>query len=295
VPRPFLPAALAALVALPALAQAPASSNYVPPKPEPGFVAPKFSDAWWEKMRRLPDFNGSWSNLGGYVFNAENKYTPPDPAGGEGGVRGPNPGTKNLGMPYNAKYQKIYDDAVRQAVEEGVSKDPVGNCMQPYGMPRSLGGAVGGPEIFVTPDVINMTWGLMDGTRRIYTDGRPHPSGDDLWPTYYGHSIGHWEGDVLVVHTTGLLPGIYDQTGAPYSGKLQITERWSMIAKDVLRADLTFEDPEVFTRPWQVSRYFRRNPPDPTALLEYYCIEQNTSFDESGAQGIILPFEKDAK
>ena len=63
--------------------------TFIPPVAEPGFVAPRFSDEWWARMRQLPDFNGSWANLGGFVFNAENKYTPPDPANGEGGDRGP--------------------------------------------------------------------------------------------------------------------------------------------------------------------------------------------------------------
>src|SRR2546430_16842278 len=76
--------------------------------------------------------------------------------------------------------------------------------------------------------------------RRIYTDGRPHP--DDPDPTFHGHSIGHWEGDTLVVDTVGVVPQAYiaisEAAGVPNNGDMRIAERIYLASRAILPVEL---------------------------------------------------------
>jgi hypothetical protein len=88
--------------------------------------------------------------------------------------------------------------------------------------------------------------------RVIYMDGRPHPMGDDLRPTYFGHSIGRWDGDTLVVDTVGFnekqwLAGVY-----PTTEKLHLTERFTRPDVRTLSYEATIDDPGAYTAPWSI-------------------------------------------
>ena len=88
--------------------------------------------------------------------------------------------------------------------------------------------------------------------RVIYMDGRPHPTGDDLRPTYFGHSIGRWDGDTLVVDTVGFnekqwLAGVY-----PTTEKLHLTERFTRPDVRTLSYEATIDDPGAYTAPWSI-------------------------------------------
>jgi hypothetical protein len=153
-----------------------------------------------------------------------------------------------------------------------------------------MGAAPGGPEIIVLPSQVRMTWYWFNATRRIYTDGRGHPKGDDLVPSFMGHSIGRWEGDTLVVDTVGMNAGIYDRSEAPFSDKVHVMERIRLVGPDLLEAKITVEDPVMLTRPWTVTRYFRRlshTPQSEGAYCEGGRIEM-----ENGAQHLVLPSER---
>jgi hypothetical protein len=82
-------------------------------------------------------------------------------------------------------------------------------------------------EFLFTPGRVSIL-GEMDGNRlrRIYTDGRPHPSDPD--PSFHGHSIGHWEDGTLVVDTVGILPEAYiapsEAVGLPNNGDMHVVE-----------------------------------------------------------------------
>ena len=87
---------------------------------------------------------------------------------------------------------------------------------------------------------------------------QPHPPDPD--PTFHGHSIGHWEGDTLVVDTTGVLPqaiiAVDEALGIPNNGDLHVTERIHLLSADVLAVDLEIEAPKVLTAPWKTRRTF---------------------------------------
>jgi hypothetical protein len=261
--------------------------SYKPPVLDPNFVAPKISQEYAQKLTELPDWTGSWFITGGYLFDPANAWMPIN--NDEAFDTGPLEGSIVRNIPYKPEYQKQYEKTVADAVQ-GIITDPVGACQQPHGMPRELGGVPGGPEIIILPNQVRMTYYWFNATRRIYTDGRPHPTGVDLVPTYMGHAIGKWEGDTLVVDTVGMNPGIYDRTGAPHSGEVHVMERMRLVGPDLLEDQIVIEDPVMLTQPWKVTRYMRRMSRMPQSEGAY-C-EGGRIDMSSGTQRIVLPDEQ---
>lgn len=92
-------------------------------------------------------------------------------------------------------------------------------------------------------------------TRHIYTDGRPLPAAEDMWPTVWGTSIGHWEGDTLVVETVQVqMPFLYFHGAPSLSEEARYIERIRMDG-DRMVLDFTVEDPVTLTEPWKVRIY----------------------------------------
>lgn len=120
--------------------------------------------------------------------------------------------------------------------------------------------------------------------RQIFMDGRKHP--EDPSPTWYGHSIGRWEGDTLVVDTIGLNTRFWlDTGGTPHTEQLHLVERYTRSDFNTLRREVTVEDPGAFTRPFTVTFTARLGTPD-SEIMEYICIENN---QYGLAQGVALP------
>jgi hypothetical protein len=111
----------------------------------------------------------------------------------------------------------------------------------------------------------------MNQTRRIYTDGREHPGPDLQWPRVMGHSVGKWEGQTLVIDTVWTKEGIYDRSGAPHSDQLHLLERITKTDPETLTVAMTVEDPVMFTRPWQVTRRFKKSPKKWQSVPGFYC------------------------
>ena len=261
--------------------------SYKPPTFAPGYKSPTFSDDYLAKMKQLPDWNGTWFITGGYLFDPANSWMPIN--NDEAFDTGPLEGSIVKNIPYKPEYQKLYEKTVANAVK-GIITDPVGACHQPHGMPREMGGVPGGPEIIVLPDQVRMTFYWFNATRRIYTDGRQHPQGSDLVSSFMGDSIGHWEGDTLVIDTIGMNEGIYDRTGNPHSDKVHMVERIRMVAPDMLENQMTFEDPVMLTAPWKVTRYMRRM--SHIAQAEGAYCEGGRIDMSGGSQRLVIPGEK---
>jgi hypothetical protein len=156
------------------------------------------------------------------------------------------------------------------------------NC-EPDGMPTMMTMPYS-LEFLFTPGKIVVNQEALMMVRRIYTDGRPLPTEDEIDPNYYGYSVGHWEGDTLVVTTVGTQAGQrLGEAGITNSDQLKITERIYLDAdnKDMLHLDFTFEDPNVLAQPWHRTHTFRR---DRTwEILEYVCAENDRHpFDPEG-------------
>ena len=254
------------------------------------FKSPRITEDYTKQLRTLPDWNGDWYFEGGLMFDPANQVIAKEE--GDGFYTGPPPGSYLKNIPYKPEYQKQYEATVKKAIE-GIVTDPVGDCRQPHGMPREMGGAPRGAEITMTPTKVIMTWDWFNATRRVFIDGRPHITGDDLVPTYMGHSIGKWEGDTLVIDTVGMLPGQFDRSGAPHSDQVHLTERMRQIEPNRLEIQMTIEDPVMFTRPWKVTRTMVRRPEDKKQNRGSYC--EGTRVDmSSGEQRLVLPSEMPA-
>jgi hypothetical protein len=108
--------------------------------------------------------------------------------------------------------------------------------------------------------------------RTIYMDGRSHPR--NLPPTYYGHSIGWWEGDTLVVDSTGFNETFWMDRGAsPHTEQLHTVERFTRTDAAAMRYELTADDPGAYTKPWTATMNLRYQAG--TELFEYICQQQN--------------------
>jgi len=126
-------------------------------------------------------------------------------------------------------------------------------------------------KIVQAKDVIVMIFEANYGLRQIFTDGRPLP-GNDPQPWWYGYSIGNWEGDTLVVETTGLRGDEWlDIWGSPLTEKAKVTERFRRVNFGTLEIDVTIDDPKAYTKPWTV-RLNQRIMPD-EELIEFICLE----------------------
>jgi hypothetical protein len=153
----------------------------------------------------------------------------------------------------------------------------LGHCL-PHGMPSWMLMTHNAFEWLTTPGRVTML-GEVDGNRmrRIYTDGRPHPEDPDL--TLHGHSIGHWQGDVLVVDTTAIAPQAYiapsEAVGIPNNGDMHIVERLYLAKPNELRDDLEITAPRVLTAPWKTTRIFRRYPDRHYEIIEGECEQED--------------------
>jgi hypothetical protein len=148
-------------------------------------------------------------------------------------------------------------DLKKQRMATNSKENPDANCM-PMGFtqfhmqpqPRKL---------IQTPKLIVILYEANYGLRYIYTDGRKLPPQGEVQPWWYGYSVGHWEGDTLVVETNNLrgaesgpYDGWLDVNGSPYSDQAKFTERIRRPIFGKLEIDVTVEDPKAYTKPLTV-------------------------------------------
>ena len=156
-----------------------------------------------------------------------------------------------------------------------VSTDPVDKCFPP-GIPRLYYHPFP-MEILQVPGRVLMVFEYDHFVRNIYTDGRQHPA--DLSPTWMGDSIGHWEGDTLVVDTIGFNERTWlDRSGLPHSDALHLTERIHRADHNTLVDDMTIDDPKAYTQPWTAKRTFALKPK--WNIMEFVCLDQQLNFDD---------------
>lgn len=128
-------------------------------------------------------------------------------------------------------------------------------------------------EIVHTPQRIFMFFEYAHTFREIWMDGRKVPEDPD--PTYLGYSVGHWEGDTLVVETVGF----NDQTvlnGMPHSDAAHLFERYTRPDLDTLELNLTATDPKAYTKPWTSGPIRLAWHPD-WELVEAFCLQDDNS------------------
>jgi hypothetical protein len=170
-------------------------------------------------------------------------------------------------VPFQPWAKAVLDDRLKNQLEPHTRCKPSGFVRQfltPYGVEfvelpeiqRIFIFDIGGPHTY----------------RTIYMDGRTHPT--NLDPTFYGHSIGWWEGDTLVVDTIGYNEGFWmDRRGSPTTEKLHTLERFTRTNAAVIHYETTVDDPGAYTKQW--SNAFDLRWENGTELFEYVCQQMN--------------------
>jgi hypothetical protein len=123
---------------------------------------------------------------------------------------------------------------------------------------------------------------------RVYLN-RSHKSADELYPLFYGDSVGHWEGAVLVVDTISLGATSALDLIAPHSDALHVVQRFHRVSFDTLEDELTFDDPKALTKPATGTAVFKLHPD--WELNEYECTNERMVVDGHGNQ-VVAPVAK---
>lgn len=248
-----------------------ARAQETPGKP-PSIVDPPPTAQDWADLAKLPDWSGVW-NPKISDQNAQVKTNPP---------------------PWNDKAAK---EVEQMFAEENAGRPRLifFGCF-PEGEPSWMLITHNALEFLFTPGRVTML-GESDGNRlrRIYTDGRPHPDSPD--PTFHGHSIGHWEGDTLVVDTVDILPevpfAISEAVGVPNNGDMHVVERIHLADKNILHDDLEITAPHILTKPWNTTRIFFRQRARKYDIVEGECVQGDYS-EKTDANGdhVLVPVKK---
>jgi hypothetical protein len=215
-----------------------------------GQVSPPFS--------QLPDWSGLWT------------------AGGGGSLFGATPGgTRPKLTPAAAAALKVGEDLAARGIEYDENLSECG----PPGFPRWL--VI--PflrEFIVRPEQTWLSSETVNNVRRIYTDGRAHPSAADAFPLYYGDSIGFWDGPRLVIHTNSLMERSMGRAQPTQSEQMETVEVWEKIDARTIKADVWIYDPAIFTEPWYLQRRYRQvDNPDKLLRMNYWHCGENPNND----------------
>ena len=126
-----------------------------------------------------------------------------------------------------------------------------------WGYPLMMDGAP--PLQFVITPEETLIFNTYRDLRHVYTDGRSHPAEEDRWPTTWGDSVGHWDGDTLVIDTVSVRePNKYFGVVVWLSDQAHYKERLRMVAPDRIEGEMTVVDPATLSRDWVVRLQYKR-------------------------------------
>jgi hypothetical protein len=173
--------------------------------------------------------------------------------------------------PMTASAAARYAAAVRSRRAGKPDFDTIQTC-KPHGLPRILFAAY--PiEILQEPKQITFIHEIQHMPRMVYLD-MSEPKLADMDPNWMGLSVGHWDGDTLVVESQGFNDlTTLDAAGVPHSIDMHLSERIRKIDADTLEDLITIADPKTFTKSWSTRVTFRRHPG--LRLKEYVCTDSN--------------------
>jgi hypothetical protein len=161
-------------------------------------------------------------------------------------------------------------DVYNQRIANNGKEHPGVSCL-PSGIPEK-DNIPDGLKLVQTEDLVLLLLESRTIYRQIFTDGRPLPKNPQ--PTWMGYSIGHWDGDTLVIETIGQNGKTWlDMRGLPGTKSLRIVERFHRAKIGQMDIDVTIDDPKAYTKPWNVKLTWRLEPD--TDLIESICEENN--------------------
>lgn len=226
----------------------------------------------------LPDWTGLWTyRIGGPGYPFMANY------GGKPGFEQPDYLTPENRAAYTRK---------RELAAKGVEWDSLSDCLPAGSVRWHFEPFL--YEFVLRPEEIWMTHEQMNETRRVYTDGRGHLPDDEAYPLWAGDTIGFWDGDTLVSHTTNIRGGEYSRSSATYSDKTETVERWRKVDPNTILADLSIYDPVGLARPMHITLVYRKVTEPKGLRLEYQSCEEgnNAVKTADGATTFVLPGEK---
>jgi len=243
-------------------------------KPKMDGPAPRTADGH-------PDLSGVWENVRGNIgrpprgFPAADTPAPPPPP--------PPPSDApplatffNIGAGFKDGKLPLKPwaaDLLQKRVSENSKDNPDAHCL-PMGL-MQLHEHPQPRKIIQTPGVTVIIYEANSGLRQIFTDGRSLPP-KDVQPWWYGYSVGHWDGDTLVVETTGFRDDVWlDVNGSPLTNAGKMIERYRRPTYGKLDIEVTVDDPSAYTKPFTV-RVAQQLIPN-TDLIEFICSENERS------------------
>ena len=182
--------------------------------------------------------------------------------------------------PYQAKRAEEAEAAKRGEQLANTSAE----CI-PYGVPTMMSIAIYPVEFIQTPKQVTIISEAFSEVRRVYLD-RPQAKLEDVAPGFYGRSVGHWDGDTLVVDTIGIKPTV-TLRGMPHSPQMRVTERIRMLSPDILHDQITIDDPVVLEKPYTYTTAYKRMPSD-YEMVEFVCDNNREYVDANGIVSLKL-------
>ena len=229
---------------------------------EPSIAAPVISSD-------PPDLSGIWQTMNTASWNLEGHTASKMPVtnilGALGGIPAGMSVVEDGEIPYLPEALEKRD----QNRSDWTNLDPVAKCYIP-GVPRST--YMPWPfQILQTDTEIFVAYEFGSNSRTIFMD---RPGTEAPLPSWMGYSLGHWEGETLVVNVTKQVPDTWlDASGNYHGPNLVVEERYTLIDENHMQYEATIDDPDVFSRPWKIKIPLYRRMEDGARLLEYKCVE----------------------
>ncbi|HEV2202197.1 MAG TPA: hypothetical protein VGR73_20445 [Bryobacteraceae bacterium] len=222
--------------------------------------------------------------------NGKPNLTAPAPRTADGkpdlsGLWQPELNPYNLNVIQSVKEEDIFrpaaDALFKQHVADFHRSDPVTHCLPSGPLEILTAGGTAHYRIMQSPNLVGLLYERGAIYRQIFMDGRELPK--DPNPTWLGYSVGHWEGDTLVVESAGFNGRTWlDRMGHPHSEDLRVTEKFQRVDFGHMRFQVTYDDPKTLTRPITISLAVNYAPD--TDMLETICEnEQDQSHLVAGA------------
>jgi hypothetical protein len=214
-----------------------------------------------------PNLNGIWQAMNEANWDIEAHAAAPGLVTALGAAAAvlPGPGIVEGGP---IPYQPAAAAKKKENFEKRLTLDPENKCYLP-GVPRA--NYMPSPfQIIQTQKYIMMVYTFARAVRTIYMDDHKEAPAD----SWMGWSNGRWEGETLVVDTTGFNDQTwFDRAGNFHSDALHVVERYTATSPDHLLYEATIEDPNVFTRPWKISMPIYRRLEKNAQIMEFRCVE----------------------
>ncbi len=214
-----------------------------------------------------PDLNGIWQAMGSAHWDLEDHAARHGPAEALGAL-GAIPAGLSVVEGGTIPYQPWAAEKRAENLKDWLKLDPAVKCFMP-GIPRAT--YMPFPfQIVQTPKKVLFAYEFASTSRMVLMD---RPGSEALAPSWMGYSLGHWEGETLVVDVTAQVADTwFDSSGNFHSEDLRVKERYTPTGPNALRYEVTIEDPKVFTRPWKMTMpLYRRLEPN-VQILEFKCV-----------------------